>query len=102
MRRRYTAEQRQQLVHEVQSGGEGVAAIAKRLGVSPASAYAWIKEAGTEPRPPAFARVVKSSSRAASASPFVMVTVRGAAIRVEAGFDVDLLRSVVAALGDET
>jgi transposase-like protein len=102
MRRRYTAEQRQQLVSEVQSTGGGVTAAAKRLGVTPSSAYLWIKEAGVEPRPLAFARVVKSSPRAAVASPFVMVEVGGATIRVEPGFDVDLLRSVVAALGGGT
>lgn len=62
----------------------------------------WIKGSGVERRAPAFARVVKSSSRAVSASPFVTVTVRGATIRVEVGFDVELLRSVVAALGAET
>lgn len=74
-----------------------MAAVAKRLGVTPSSAYLWIKGAGIEPRQPTFARVVRSSSSAAS--PFVIVGVGGATIRVEAGFDVDLLRSVVAALG---
>ena len=102
MRRRYTAEQRQQLVSEVKSGGEGVAAVAKRLGVTPSSAYLWLKEAGVEPRPPAFARVVKSSAGVTSASRFVVVEVGGATVRVEPGFDDELLRSVVAALGART
>ena len=100
MRRRYTTEDRERLLAEVQSSGEGVGAVAKRLGVTPSSAYLWIKEAGVEQRPPTFARVVKSSSR--TASPFVVVGVGGATIRVEPGFDVDLLRSVVAALGTAT
>src|SRR5690349_16467832 len=102
MRRRYTAELRQQLVSEVRSTGEGVAAVAKRLGVVPASAYLRLKDAGVESRPPVFARVVKSSARSASATSFVVVEVGGATVRVEPGFDVELLRSVVAALGAKT
>jgi hypothetical protein len=57
----------------------------------PSSAYLWLKAVGAEPRPPAFARVVKSSS--STTSRFVVVEVGGARVRVEAGFDGDLLRS---------
>jgi transposase-like protein len=98
MRRRYTAEDKQRLLSEVRSGGEAVAAVAKRLGVTPSSAYLWLKEGGDESVAPAFARVMKSSSSMPSRS--LVIKVGAATVRVEPGFDVDLLRSVVAALGD--
>ena len=97
MRRQYTAEQRQRLVSEVRSSGEGVAAVAKRLGVAPSSAYLWLKEAAAGT--PTFVRVFASASEAGSARSSVMIEVSGATIRVEQGFDAELLRSVVAALG---
>ncbi|MFZ5863036.1 MAG: transposase [Nitrospirota bacterium] len=39
MRRRYTAEQREQLVSEVRSTGESAGKVARRLGVNPSTAY---------------------------------------------------------------
>lgn len=96
MRRRYTAaEERQRLISEVRSSGDGVAAVAKRLGVTPSAAYLWLKEAAAS-RTPAFAQVVpaKASMRRAS----LAVEVGCATIRVEAGFDVELLKAIVAAL----
>lgn len=75
-----------------------MAEVAKRLEVTPSSAYLWIKEASTAPRAPKFARVVKSTSTPAMRS--VSIEVSGVVIRIEAGFDVELLCSVVAALGD--
>ncbi|HWA74834.1 MAG TPA: transposase [Polyangiaceae bacterium] len=100
MRRRYTAEDKQRLLSEVRATGEGVAAVAKRLGVTPSSAYLWLKEAGVASGGPApvFARVVKSTSSVAARS--IVIEVGAAMVRVEPGFNVDLLRSVVAALGD--
>lgn len=98
MRRRYTAEDKQRLLSEVRSTGEAVAAVAKRLGVTPSSAYLWLKEAGFESGAPVFARVVKSTSTVAA--PAIVIEVGAAMIRVELGFDADLLRSVIAALGD--
>ena len=96
MRKRYPAELRQRLISEVRSTGEGVAAVAKRLGVTPSSAYLWLKGAQT-PSAPAFARVVPSTS---TVSHPLTIEVGAATVRVEAGFDAALLRSVVAALSD--
>lgn len=98
MRRRYTAEDKQRLLSEVRATGEGVAAVAKRLGVTPSSAYLWLKETGIESATPAFARVVRSGSTMPPRA--LVIEVGKAVVRVEPGFDVDLLRSVVAALGE--
>jgi len=100
MRKRYTVEERQRLLSEVQSTGEGVAAVAKRLGVTPSAAYLWIKEAASKASAPVFARVVQSPAITTRAS--IVVEIGAATIRVESGFDAELLRSVVAALGGAT
>lgn len=94
MRRRYTARQREQLIEAVRTSGEPVAAAAERLGVTASTAYFWMKAARAMSQPQ-FARLVpESRSRSAS----LVLRVRGVAIRVEAGFDTDLLRAVVSAL----
>ena len=97
MRKRYPAELRQRLISEVRSTGEGVAAVAKRLGVTPSSAYLWIKGAATASAP-VFARVVPSASADGHS---LTVEVGAAKVRVGSGFDAELLRRVVAALSDE-
>ena len=92
MRRRYTARQREQLIEAVRTSGEAVAAAAERLGVTASTAYLWMKAARATPQ---FARLVPAS-RSTPAS--LILRVQGVAIRVEAGFDADLLRAVVSAL----
>jgi transposase-like protein len=94
MRKQYTAEQRAKLIAEVRATGERVSEVAKRMGVTSSSAYLWMKAAAaTAPGAPVFARVVPA--RRAS----LRLEVGGAALVVEAGFDAELLRQVVAALG---
>lgn len=99
MRKRYSAEQRQQLIREVESG-EPIREVAKRLGICFSSAYRWTEEvrAGAGTAAPAFARVL----RVAEPRPELVVEVGRARVRVRLGFDVELLRGVVAALGEET
>ena len=94
MRNQYTAEQREKLIAEVRATGERVGVVAKRLGVTPSSAYLWMKAAAgsSTPGAPVFARVVRSRP-----SP-LRLEVGGAALLIEAGFDAELLRQVVAAL----
>ena len=94
MRRRYTARQREQLIEAVRTSGEPVAAAAERLGVTASTAYFWMKAARATSQPQ-FVRLIPES-RSGSAS--LVLRVRGVAIRVEAGFDADLLRAVVSAL----
>jgi transposase-like protein len=98
MRKRYTAEQRERLVAEVRRTGDSVRVVAERLGVTPSSAYLWMKEA-TEARPstPVFARVVPSGTTVGQS---VTLEVGRARVRVEVGFDAELLRQVVSALSD--
>jgi transposase-like protein len=95
MRKQYTDEQREQLIAEVRATGEKVRVVAARLGVGPSTAYHWMKEAAAPESAPVFARVVPS--RAATPSSLVIELGR-ATVRVEIGFDPELLRNVIAAL----
>jgi transposase-like protein len=98
MRRRYTVEQREQLVKEVRSSGASVMQVAKGLGVSAATAYLWMKAPSTQiSQGPKFARLV--TTRGASKG-VIAVQVGSATLHVEAGFDAELLRAVVSALTD--
>ena len=95
MRKRHTAEDRDRLIAEVRATGDIPRVVAERHGVCASSAYRWMKEAAS-PDAPVFARVVPT--RAA----VLVVQLGRATIRVEAGFDGELLRCVVAALGEST
>lgn len=99
MRRRYTAEQRERLLREVRDTGERVSVVAARLGITNSAAYLWMKEArSSSASPPAFARVV----REIVAKRGLVVEIGAATIRVDAGFDAELLRNLVAALSEQT
>ena len=95
MRKHYTAEQRQRLIAEVRAG-EPVSVVANRMGVTSSSAYLWMKAAGQATGAATFARVVPA--RVSS----LRLQVGSASVVVEAGFDADLLRQVVAALSGTT
>jgi len=95
MRKHYTAEQRQRLIAEVRAG-EPVRVVANRMGVTSSSAYLWMKAAGRVSGAATFARVVPASVSS------LRVQVGSASVVVEAGFDADLLRQVVAALSGTT
>lgn len=95
MRKQYTAEQREKLITGVRAG-ETVRAVATRMGVTPSSAYLWMKAAGVASTAPTFARVVPA--RVSS----LRLEVGGGAVVVEAGFDAELLKQVVAALSGTT
>jgi transposase-like protein len=95
MRKQYTAELRERLIAEVRAG-EPVSVVAERMGVTSSSAYLWMKAAAPASSAPNFARVV--STRRSS----LQLQVGGAAVVVEAGFDPELLRQVVAALSVAT
>jgi len=98
MRRQYTASDRERLLAEVRATGHPVKVVAGRLGVSVSTAYLWVQ--GSLKAPPVkFAEVVPA--RVARQSRMV-VQVGAACIAVEPGFDADLLRAVVAALGSGT
>jgi len=95
MRKQYTAEQRAKLIGEVRAG-EKVSVVAKRMGVAASSAYLWMRAAAPASGAPVFARVVPARRA------LLRLEVGGAAVVVEAGFDAELLRQVVVALGGGT
>jgi transposase-like protein len=102
MRRKYTSEQRTQLIDLVATGTTVVEA-AKSLGVGESTAYNWAaksrksREATTAPqKAPTFARLVPSTAVDAS----IVVRVGGVQVDVRQGFDGELLRAVVATLSE--
>jgi transposase-like protein len=109
MHRHYSSKQRSELVALVASGRATVAEAAARLGITLSTAYRWARGAvaersrGTEDRraraggravEARFVRLVPSSE----VGPTITVRVEGAELEVRRGFDVELLRAVVAAL----
>jgi transposase-like protein len=98
MRKRYTAEQRAQLIAEVRATGEGAGVVARRMGITPSTAYLWLKSTAPATSAPVFARVVRAPSTNTVPVSHLLLEVGGAKLRVERDFDPALLRQVVAAL----
>jgi transposase-like protein len=106
MRKHYTSRQRSELVDLVTTGRATMSEAAARLGVTPSTAYYWMKrkrdaEAGFSRTSkarrvagPTFVRLVSSSEVQAA----IAVRVGGAEVQVRRDFDADLLRAVVEAL----
>jgi len=95
MSKRYKAKEREQLIEAVRTSGEPVKVIAERMGVRGSTAYFWMKRARAA-KPPEFARVIPTVERAKAS---MSIEVGGVVIRLDNGFDADLLREVVLALG---
>jgi transposase-like protein len=98
MTKSFGQRERDELVGAVKRG-EPVAAAARRFGVTPVTAYTWIRksgEAGSRETAvqPTFLELVTSGITGAG----LVVRVGDAEIEVRPGFDVALLRAVVAAL----
>ena len=89
------------MIAEVKATGDIPRVVAERLGVCASSAYRWVKDAasGATVETPVFARAVPSRSALHGG---LVVQLRRASIRVEAGFDAELLRAVVSVLGEST
>ena len=79
--------------HKAQARSALLISRARRMGVTSSSAYLWMKAATPTPDAPMFARVVPARRTS------LRLEVGGAALVVEAGFDAELLRQVVVALG---
>lgn len=100
MRKRYTAADQQRFLDELRESGQSAERVAKRLGIAKSTAYKWQQrrkqssESSTPPPKLKFARLLPESRSA------VFVQVGGATVRVETGFDAELLRGVVAALAE--
>ena len=113
MRKRYTGEQRSELVDLVTDGHATVPEAAARLEVPHSTAYKWLRQATKPPQLSArkTTRAVRSTGapsvttptflqlvRAGEAASMLAVQIGGVAIEVRRGFDGQLLRAVVEAL----
>lgn len=107
MRRRYTREERDELIRAVTRRREPVAAAAARLGTSVSTAFRWLRAAAAAddaPRAakaPTFVELVPASVNVRAREARLTVRVGCAEIEVAAGFDAALLRAVVAALAGD-
>ena len=92
------------LAGELQASGETPAAFARRHGLHEVRVQRWVARVGRKARSAAPVRPVAFAPvRVTSAQPAVSaleVVVGGAVVRVGRGFDGDLLRRVVAVLGE--
>jgi hypothetical protein len=92
------------MVAALRASGEMPAAFARRHGLHEARVQRWVARVGRKARSAAQAQpVVFAPVRVSSAQPALSgleVVVAGAVVRVARGFDGDLLRRVVAALGE--
>jgi transposase-like protein len=95
MGKRHKVKERERLIELVRTSGEPVKAIAERMGVKASTAYFWLKRA-RQATPLEFARVVPTERTARTA---MSIEVGGAIIHLESGFDAELLREIVSALG---
>ena len=90
------------MVKEVRTTGERVSEVAQRMGVTPSTAYLWLKAAASPApasRAPVFARVVRAKAMKTTASASrIVLEVGGAKLHIESDVDLALLRRVVAAL----
>ena len=113
MRRRYTQEERDELIRAVTRRREPVAAAAARLGISTSTAFRWVRAVADAPsapsgdvtapaaRGPTFVELVPASATVRARVARLVIRVGGAEIEVGAGFDPALLRAVVAALAGD-
>lgn len=110
IRRKYTQAERAELIRCVRESGERISVVAARLGISRKTAYNWLRPAARRrlsttatTRPPralipAFAQLVPTMPKPATAEARLLVRVGAAEIDVRAGFEPGLLRAVVDAL----
>jgi transposase-like protein len=95
MSKRDKTKEREQLIETVRTSGEPVKVVAKRMGVKESTAYFWMKRARAA-RAPEFARAIPTAERANAS---MSIEVGGVIVRLGSGFDPDLLREIVSALG---
>ena len=92
------------MVAALRASGETPAAFARRHGLHEVRVQRWVARVGRKARSAAPAQPVAFAPvRITSAPPAVSgleVVIGGAVVRVDVGFDGDLLRRVVAALGE--
>jgi transposase-like protein len=94
----WQSDERSELIRAVKQRGEAVPTVAARLGVPVSTAYRWLRVAPTTRTAIASPTFVELIVDHRVSAPLV-VRVGAAEIEVQAGFDRQLLRDVVAALG---
>jgi transposase-like protein len=97
MAKRYTERDRSRFLTELRRSGDPVHVVAERLGLSVSTAFRWKKDADASADAPVFARLVREPRLEAS----LTLDVGGVRVQVRPGFDADLLREVVQALGGD-
>ena len=103
-RPRWTMAEGELMVAALRASGETPAAFARRHGLHEVRVQRWVTRVGRKARtaapvqPVAFAPVRVTSAQPAASG--LEVVVGGAVVRVGRGFDGELLRRVVAALGE--
>ena len=102
MRRKFNESDKQRYLTELKESGETPWRFGRRVGISPGTLYRWMQQRPSQPTP-RFARLVRER-RAAPAqmasTSRVAVRVGEATVEVERGFDAELLRAVIDALGN--
>ena len=105
MRRQYPAEKKPRLVALVTTEGTPIREAARQLGVRPATAYYWVRQAAKAAPSPVATKTLEAAAptfvqliRATAAPSGVEVRIGAVTIAVKPGFDAELLRAVVAAL----
>jgi transposase-like protein len=98
MAKRYTERDRSRFLTELRRSGDPVHVVAERLGLSVSTAFRWKSEAAdASGAAPVFARLVREPRSESS----LTLDVGGVRVQVRPGFDADLLREVVQALGGD-
>jgi hypothetical protein len=94
------------MVAALRASGETPAGFARRHGVQEVRVQRWVARVGSKPRlsatvqPFVFAPVRVTAEQTTASGPGLEVVVGGAVVRVGRGFDGELLRRVVATLGE--
>ena len=106
-RARWRLEDGEAMVAALQASGETPADFARRHGVQEVRVQRWVARVGGRKSrraatagPVAFAPVRVVAEQATASGPGIEVVVGGAVVRVGRGFDGELLRRVVATLGE--
>ena len=105
-RTRWQQEDGEAMVAALRASGETPAEFARRHGVQEVRVQRWVARVGRRSRPSAmvpsvtFAAVRVTAEPAPASGPGLEVVVGGVVVRVARGFDDELLRRVVATLGE--
>lgn len=102
MRRRFTETDKQRYLAELKDSGGTPWSFARQAGISAATLYRWMKRRpASSPQFVQLVRERRSRPAAPVSSGHLSVRVGQALVQVEPGFDPELLRAIVGALGEQ-